>query len=85
MKDIPKIELATKSTPEQLKEGADLLRDLADKIQLGEVQAFCYAAIAGGNLKVEYIKPKGITILEMIGAAGVLHDHIVNAMKSGEE
>ena len=59
-----------------MKQAAEMIRQIADKVESGEVQGICYVVIEGEQVSVEYAKMKGITMFEVLGAATHLQDYM---------
>lgn len=70
-------------TPEELKGLADTVRGIADDIEAGEILAFSWAAHrTEDTFDTNWVKPKGISTLSMIGAAKCLADDMSAHLRS---
>lgn len=61
---------ANKTTPEELKEMAEELRELADRIENGEILAVAWVATrsTGDEFDRGWVKTADITLVELIGS-----------------
>lgn len=61
---------ANKTTPEELKEMAEELRELADRIENGEILAVAWVATrsAGDEFDRGWVKTENITLVELTGS-----------------
>ncbi len=83
MKQITKINPVINTCPEELKDLADSLRNIANEIENGEVLAFAWCAINNNDkFEIDWVKARGISKLSLIGSiSALLHEINTDTLK----